>query len=301
MITVETILRKGASLLAEGQIEQPRLEAEWLLAGGARCSRLEFYRTPDAPLSAGVAERYNEALRRRLSGEPLQYLLGSAEFYGLDFRVRPGVLIPRPETELMAETAIRLLRGAGHPARFADIGTGSGCVAITIARHVESAIGLAVDCSSMAIAVARDNVARHGLTERVRVVEGELCEPLHGLERACGVIAANLPYIPTAALAMLPPDVRDHEPRNALDGGRDGLGLIRQLFATAPPYLGPGGRLLVEVGAGQSRPAAELAKRWGWRTVAMLRDLAGIERLLVLGLESDGQERNRQELDQWIS
>ena len=293
MKSVQETLRRATSCLAAARVAEARLEAEWLLSDVAHCSRLDLYRAPDHPLADECLSGYDAAVRRRADGEPLQYLLGRVEFCGLELEVGPNVLIPRPETELLAEEAVSTLRRIDRRqrsvtprsgvVRFADIGTGSGCLAVTLASRVKESVGLATVCSSAALSVARRNAQRHGVAERLRFLQGDLCEPAIARgERAVDLIVANLPYIPTSAIAGLAPEVRDFEPRIALDGGCDGLELLRRLFRTAGPLLSMRGVLLIEVGMDQSRRAASLAEATGWTVQAILSDFAGIERFLVL-------------------
>jgi len=286
-VTISGTVARGASRLAAADIADPRLNSELLLADQLDGDRLTLYREPDRLIPPVVLRRFNALLRRRLLGEPLQYLRGRVEFFGMELRVRPGVLIPRPETELLVELAIDRLRlvqsrCADRPVRFADTGTGSGCVAIAIAAAVETAIGDAVDCSADVLTVARCNINRHGLTDRISVQQGDLCEPLRRDGRHVDLIAANLPYIPTGIVATLDRQIRDFEPRVALDGGADGLAVICRLVREAAACLLPGGWLLLEVGIGQADRVATFARQAGWFVEAIERDLAGIDRVVVL-------------------
>jgi release factor glutamine methyltransferase len=284
--TIGGALARGAGRLAAAGVAEPRLDAELLLADQLSEERLALYREPGRQLPPAARRRFNALLRRRALGEPLQYLRGRTEFFGLECDARPGALIPRPDTELLVELAIDRLRaaqrGVGHPVRFADVGTGSGCIAVAIASTVETAVGTAIDCSARALAVARCNVDRHGLADRIVVRRGDLCEPLRRESRRVDLIAANLPYIPTGVIETLESQIRDHEPRLALDGGADGLDLIHRLVQTAAVSLFPGGWLLLEVGIGQADRVAALARRAGWHVDAIERDLAGIDRVVVL-------------------
>lgn len=273
--------------MAAAGIAEPRLDAELLLADQLAGDRLTLYREPDRLIPPVALRRFDALLRRRLRGEPLQYLRGRVEFFGMEFDVRPGVLIPRPETELLVELAIARLRQAqsrlaDRPVRFADVGTGSGCVAVAIAAAVQSAVGEAVDCSVRALTVARRNIDRHGLAGRIAVRRGNLCGPLRRDGRRVDLLAANLPYIPTGVVAALDRQIRDYEPRVALDGGTDGLAVIDRFVQTAADCLLPGGWLLLEVGIGQAGRVADRARQAGWRVEAIERDLAGIDRVVVL-------------------
>ncbi|MBI3622357.1 MAG: peptide chain release factor N(5)-glutamine methyltransferase [Nitrospirae bacterium] len=291
--TVGRVLALGAGRLAAAGVAEPRLDAELLLADQLSEERLALYREPGRLLPPAARRRFNALLRRRALGEPLQYLRGRVEFFGLECDIRRGALIPRPDTELLVELAIDRLRaaqrGVDHPVRFADVGTGSGCIAMGIASAVETAVGAALDCSARALVVARRNFDRHGLADRMMVRRGDLCEPLRRESWRADLIAANLPYIPTGVIETLESQIRDHEPRLALDGGADGLDLIRRLVQTAADSLLPGGWLLLEVGIGQADRVAALARHAGWRVEAIERDLSGIDRVVVLSRKGNGE------------
>jgi release factor glutamine methyltransferase len=296
--TIGSVVARGVNRLAAAGIAEPRLDAELLLADQLAGDRLTLYREPGRLVPPIALRRFDRLLRRRLLGEPLQYLRGRVEFFGMEFDVRPGVLIPRPDTERLVELSIDRLRlaqsrCAGRPVRFADVGTGSGCIAVAIAAAVEMAVGEAVDCSARALTVARRNIARHGLAGRITVRQGDLCKPLRPDGLKIDLIAANLPYIPSGIVATLDRQIREHEPRLALDGGSDGLAVIDRLVQTAADSLLPGGWLLLEVGIGQADRVAVSARHAGWQVEAIERDLAGIERVVVL---SKGESANPDQL-----
>lgn len=282
--TVGTALRRGASLLAAAAVADARLDAELLLADQLGRRRLDLYCHPDDELTPSMMARFAEAIRRRAAGEPLQYVRGWVEFDDLRIDVAPGVLIPRPETELLVrQAAAHLSAAATSRPRFVDVGTGSGCVAIALARAVGAAAGLAVDCSAQALAVARRNLARHGLGARVQLLRGDLCEAVaRRADQSIDLIVANLPYVPTAAIGALEAHVRDWEPRIALDGGPDGLALIERLLRAAGSLLSPRGRLMLEIGAAQSPRVAAMARAYGWAVQSIVADIAGIDRVMVL-------------------
>jgi release factor glutamine methyltransferase len=287
--TVAGAVRLGTARLAGAGVAESRLEAELLLADQLGWRRLDLYRDPGYRLAPPQRERFAAAVERRAAGEPLQYVRGWEEFCGLMIEVGPGVLVPRPETELLVEQAVAHLRGVAQPSRFVDLGTGSGCVAIAMASAVETATGVAIDYSDAALTVARRNRARHGLAERIALLQGDLCEPLAARhDGQCDLIVANLPYVPTAEIASLAPHVRDWEPRLALDGGPDGLAVIERLLASAGPFLSADGRLMLEIGAGQSERVAGRARRHGWRVQSVVPDLAGIDRVIILRMSDGG-------------
>lgn len=256
--------------------ETPLLEAQALLCHGLEQPRTALLAHPETSLTAGQQEQLEDLLQRRVSGEPLPYLLGHWEFYGLDFRVTPDVLIPRPETELLVDTALDWLRAHPGRRRVADVGTGSGCIAAALAVHTPDARILAVDRWMGALRVARQNLERHAVQERVMLAQMDLLSAADG---PLDLICANLPYIPSATLDGL--EVARHEPRAALDGGPGGLDLVEQLLAAAPRLSAPGGLLLLEVEAGHGQAAPALARRrLPHAAVDLLADMAGHPRLL---------------------
>ena len=250
----------------------PRLEAELLLSCVTGLSRTSLLAHPELTLSPAQQSGYWRSVRRRASGYPLPYITGRIEFYGLEMTVSPAVLIPRPETELLVDLAL-----AQRPAVVVEAGTGSGCVAVALAVHLPPARLYATDISAAALRVAALNVARHGVGKRVQLLQGDLLAPL--AVRA-DVVVSNPPYVARHEWEMLPPSVR-HEPRLALDGGADGLDVVRRLLRGAGRILRPGGLLLVEIGAEQGDAAVALARRAMPRAaVALHRDLEGRERVL---------------------
>lgn len=229
------------------------LDAQVLLADILDRSRTWVLAHPEASLSPEQSRRFQAALRRLMAGEPLPYVIGHWEFYGLDLRLTPAVLIPRPETELLVEHALGRL--GPEPALIADVGTGSGCIAVALAVHRPQIRVVATDCSAAALAVARHNARRHGVADRFWPVQTDL---LRGLRGPFHLIVANLPYIPTATWQHLA--VARHEPRLALDGGADGLRLIARLLRQAPARLRPGGVLLLEIEYRQGEAVPALAR-----------------------------------------
>ncbi len=242
-----------------------------LLAHILHTSRTWLLAHPEHPLDPNQLTDYQTAIALRASGYPLPYLTGHVEFYGLDFEVTPDVLIPRPETETLVELAL-----ARRPATVIDVGTGSGCIAIALAVHLPQAIVYATDISRAALAVARRNAARHRVADRVHLLAGDLLAPCAG---PVDLVVSNPPYVAEGEFAALPHSVREHEPRLALDGGPDGLAVIRRLLAQAPAVLRPGGTLLIEIGANQGAAVAQLARRH-FESVRIHPDLAGHDRVL---------------------
>jgi release factor glutamine methyltransferase len=262
-------------------VPSARVDAEWLLAGllglGRAGARMDLARVVPAALAA----RYADAVRRRARREPLQRILGWEEFRGLRLRLTEAVLVPRPETEMLVEWALALLpRPGGRRLRAIDLGTGSGCIACALAAERADLDVLAVDVSAEAAVVARDNARALGLASRIRVAAADV---LHGIrDLSADLIVSNPPYLPTALVPELPPEVRTHEPTMALDGGDDGLALIRRIVGLARGTLRPSGALVIETAGGdQARAAAALLRTAELTQVAIRADLAGVDRFVA--------------------
>ena len=247
------LYRGAVDTLTQAGIPNARQEALWILEYALGVPRLQLHTNPCAPLDAETCLRAVALFQRRALQEPLQYVLGTQEFCGLDFIVRPEVLIPRPETELLVEESITLLRAETRPV-ILDIGTGSGCLAISLAVNLPRAVIIASDKSVAALHLARLNAIRHGVSQRILWVAGDLLAHLlsGNLAGKVTAIIANLPYISHAEWDHLSPDVKDFEPRLALDGGPDGLDLYRRLLVEAPGILSSEGWMVMEVGRGQA-------------------------------------------------
>lgn len=275
-------LAAAARVLAEAGVGSPRVDAEWLLAGILGVGRATVHL--DQGLSPEQGERYERAVRRRARREPLQRVLGWEEFHGLRVQLTGAVLVPRPETEVLVDWALTLLppRLPARRPTVVDVGTGSGCVACALASRRPDLAVVAVDVAADALHAARANVAALDLAARVRVVASDLLGAVRG--RSAHMIVANPPYLPTGSLAALAPEVRDHEPWLALDGGQDGLAVIRRLVRDARDCLVPGGTLVLETAGGsQAHAAAALMREAGFGRVLVHNDLAGIERFVAGG------------------
>jgi len=280
--TVARLLAWTQEYLHRRRIEPARLCAEILLAHALGCERLRLYtcheQVPDPP----VRERFRTLVQKAATGYPVAYLTGTKEFFSLSFEVTPDVLIPRPETEILVERTIRALRSAPRPdARILDLGTGSGCIAVSLARHLPDAQVAASDCSPAALTVARRNAERHGVAERIEFRCGDLFEPWStpdSGQAAFDFIVCNPPYV--AENGPVEPHVREYEPRVALFAGADGLDLIRRIVREASPFLRPDGQLLLEIGFDQASAVRALLDPAVWADVVFYRDGGGHPRVL---------------------
>ncbi len=281
--TVEGVLRWAADDFRARGIESPRLDAELLLGHALSATRIQIVVEARRVLDPEELGRFRELVKRRRAREPVAYILGEREFYGRRFRVDRRVLVPRPDSEALVEVALERTRHLSMCARALDLCTGSGCVAVTLARERPTAFVVGSDVSDGALAVARDNALRLG-AYNVALRAGALYE---AVDPSCrfDLVTANPPYVPSREIASLQADVRDFEPRVALDGGTDGLAILRDVVSGAPARLAPGGVLAVEVGAGQAGAVVELVTAAGFSRVEVRRDYARIERVVsgVLG------------------
>jgi release factor glutamine methyltransferase len=282
-VTVLEVIQRSTEFLAQKGVESPRLQAEWLLAHVLGLPRLQLYLNFERRLTDAEADRARLLIKRRGQREPLQHVLGSACFCGLELTVNRHVLVPRPETEVLAEHAGQFLtRIASEAPAVLDFGTGSGCLAICLAVKCPRARVHALDISAEALAVARANAAAHHVSDRITFGLGD---GLAALEPALefDLMVANPPYIPTAEIATLMPEVRDHDPRLALDGGADGLACYRQLAAQAGRRLRAGGRMLLEFGDGQAEALRDLFDQHNWIVERVEEDYSQRPRILVVG------------------
>jgi release factor glutamine methyltransferase len=319
-MTVLEVIQNSARYLAGKGVESPRLNGELILAHVLQLPRLQLYLNYDRVLTEVEIEAARKLVQRRGRREPLQHILGSANFCGLELRITPDVLVPRPETELLAERAVTFLRGrretikatgarstagiegpdgarvsnlvrAGSPAGsetgvpppcldVLDIGTGSGCLSIWIAHSLPEALVTTVDLSAAALAVARENARQHGVDSRIEFLAGDAFEAI-APGRQFDLLVSNPPYIPSGEIATLEPEVRDYDPRLALDGGADGLDFHRRIAAAALDCLKPGGRLMVELGHDQAGAVREIFSRQMWIVEAVEPDYSRIPRILI--------------------
>lgn len=293
-VTIADALLRATFTLRQAGVREARREAASLLAHLLGRDRTFLITHADETIAGTDFARFQQAVARRAGGEPVQYITGHQEFYGLDFEVNSSVLIPRPETELLVETALKLLREMPAP-RLCDVGTGSGCIAIALLHERADACAVGLDISAAALEVAARNAARHAVTDRLALLVSDCLDAL-GNEAPAAVgcdphatqfqlIASNPPYVAAHDVAELQREVRDHEPHAALTPGGDGLALIRRLLRDAPQFLAPGGHLVFEIGFGQHEAVRALADPHTWSLLDIHKDLQGIPRTVALELK----------------
>jgi release factor glutamine methyltransferase len=275
------IIQHSTAFLDRKGVDSPRLQSELILAHVMNLPRMKLYLEFQSVVPEAQAQECRTLVQRRGTREPLQHILGTSSFAGLELACGPQALVPRPETELLAEHAVRLLHQTGNPSpRALDFGTGTGCLAILMAVQHAGVEVWAVDISSEALELARANAGRHAVRSRVHFHAGDGFSALpEGLR--FDVIVSNPPYIPSAEIGTLEPEVRDHDPRLALDGGEDGLNFHRLVGREAPHWLAVGGALAAEFGDGQAAAITQLWTAENWIVDPVLKDYAGRERFLI--------------------
>jgi release factor glutamine methyltransferase len=310
--TVRRVLEWTTGHLQKHGSDTPRLDAEVLLAHARNCKRIQLYTQYEEELPEPVRAHMREMVQRRANREPVAYLVGHKEFFSLDLRVTPAVLIPRPDTETLVLEVLAAAKALATPSstpaaseqpgcftpRILDLCTGSGCVAIAVAKNCPAAQVTATDLSAAALEIARENVEAHKLTERITLLQGDLFAALTGASSTPAapkqpgcfhIIASNPPYVPTAEIERLEKDVRAFEPKSALDGGSDGLDVIRRILSEAPERLSPGGVVLLELSPEQADAVQLLARESGRYTDAnVIKDLGGRARVLRASLGEPG-------------
>jgi len=278
VITLETAWRGAARRFAEAGLAAPERDARVLLCAAVGIEGIDLLKEPDRALTEADAAAYAAFVERRLGREPVARIIGTREFYGLTFTLGPETLDPRPETELLVDEALAFLKDRVAP-RLLDLGTGTGCILLAVLANHPRALGVGTDIAAGAIAVARENAAALGLSERACFLQTSWDEAVEG---RFDLLLSNPPYIGSDALATLEPEVREHDPRRALDGGEDGLDAYRELARRAADRLLPTGRLILEHGLGQSDAIATLFRNAGWEVHASHPDLTGRNRALSL-------------------
>jgi release factor glutamine methyltransferase len=277
MRTIADILTDAASVLAEAGVAEPRREASSLLAFVLGKDRTFIIAHPEYVPTAEEERRFADAVARRERREPLQYITGRQEFYGLDFIVTPDVLIPRPETEMVVEHAVELL--SNKDPRFCEVGVGSGCISVSILKQLPSSTAVGLDISEAAIAVARRNSQMHAVDGRLELRESDVFSVL--TDEKFDLIASNPPYIPLREFESVQAEVRDFEPRVALTDDADGLSIIRRIVNGSPKFLRPGGWLLMEIGFQEADDVRELLSQGPWVNTRIADDLQGIPRCVI--------------------
>ncbi|HEY6841203.1 MAG: release factor glutamine methyltransferase [Verrucomicrobiota bacterium] len=276
-MTVLELLQTTTAYFGKKGVEQPRLSIEHLLADSLGKKRIELYLEFDRSLSALELEPLREKVRRRAEGEPLQHLLGHWDFYGRTFKTDKRALIPRPETELLVDTLLKEVTKGEPSTRLVDVGTGSGVLAITLALERPELEVFALDLSEEALALARENAERLGVLDRVAFRRSDLLE---GIEGPFHWVVANLPYIPTSDLNGLQREVK-YDPGLALDGGKDGLTIIKRLIESVPGKIASNGMIALEIGQGQSQRVLGFLADHNYRDISIKKDYQGVERLLI--------------------
>ncbi|MBW1850182.1 MAG: peptide chain release factor N(5)-glutamine methyltransferase [Deltaproteobacteria bacterium] len=260
--TIGELLKVTSDYLKKKQIESPRLTSEVLLSHQLNISRIAIYLNLDQPLNESEISGYRELIRRRLLREPVQYITGVQEFWSLDFKVDPKVLIPRPESEILIEQAIALIETTtapeDHTHKILDMGTGCGALAIALAKEIQKSQIWATDLSQGAVDIARHNAEKHGVLDKIEFSQGNLWQPLMDKGVTFDLIVSNPPYVNAEEYNNLPPEVRDHEPKLALDGGEGGIYYIQKIIEGSPDFLDPGGWLLLEMSPDQTFKALEI-------------------------------------------
>jgi release factor glutamine methyltransferase len=279
-MTVLEAITKGAEFLERKGVDSPRLQSELLLAHILNLPRLRLYLEFERALKTEQSDAFRELLVKRGNRAPLQHLTGSTSFCGCPILCTSAVLIPRPETESLAEAAWNFLNQLNRPATLLDVGTGSACIPIAIVAHAKNARATAVDISDEALVIARQNVEKNNFTDRIELRQSNLFSALNPEEKF-DLIVSNPPYIASAEIETLQAEVRDHDPRLALNGGADGLDFYRSIAAEAPKHLAQGGQLMVEFGDGQAESLRVLFTSRGWTVLKILRDLSQRDRILI--------------------
>jgi release factor glutamine methyltransferase len=278
-VTLKEALIATRKTLTSYLIEDPDIDAEILLRHATNLSKDKLYVQYNRELADDESRILNDSIQRRVQGEPIAYILGYKEFFGFEFQVDHSVLIPRPETELLAEKSIKIARQQ-NMSLIADIGTGSGAIAIVLAKHLPNCTIYAGDISKAALETAKLNCKKHGVDDRVDLVCGNLLEPL---PEPVDLIVANLPYVNDEDWTKLPSEIKANEPKAALAGGADGLDAIKELLITASDKLRPNGTMLLEIGYDQGQAVSKLAQRYfSDAKIDITVDLAGLDRVVSI-------------------
>ncbi|HEX4762428.1 MAG TPA: peptide chain release factor N(5)-glutamine methyltransferase [Sphingomicrobium sp.] len=279
-VTFGTAWRRVRDRFRDAGLDTPEIDARYLAEAVLGVSGGDLVRRESDPMPPGAQQRLDAFAERRLAGEPVARILGAKAFYGRDFILNAATLVPRPETELLVTLGMKALRARSH-ATILDLGTGTGCIAISLLAELPDAQAVGVDFSVEALDAARANAVRHGVGDRLSLAAGSWFDPL-GPGEVFDLIVSNPPYIETSVISTLMSEVRDHDPVLALDGGPDGLAAYRTILADAGERLNPGGALILEIGSTQGTAVAGIARANGFLTIALEKDLSGLDRALVV-------------------
>jgi release factor glutamine methyltransferase len=279
-VTVLEVIQRSTEFLQQRGVDAPRLQVELILAHVLKVPRLKLYLNFERPLAELELVQVREMVKRRGAREPLQHIVGTTSFCGLEIKCSSAALVPRPETELLAERAWQFAGNRGKDALVLDVGAGTGCIAIAVASHATDAVVDAVDVSAEALALARENVAAHGLAERVRLRLGDAFTSESAAMRY-DVIVSNPPYIPREEIPSLEPEVRSFDPHLALDGGIDGLEFYRRIATHAGKFLKDGGRVMLEFGDGQANEVKKIFESQNWIVEEIVADYSARPRILI--------------------
>ncbi|HHY77336.1 MAG TPA: peptide chain release factor N(5)-glutamine methyltransferase [Clostridiales bacterium] len=285
--TIESILKEGASLLKDAGISSPYLEAQILLENISGYRKIDMIVYKDRPVDGKTAEKFFQLIDERRKGKPIQYITGHQEFMGLDFCVHENVLIPRRDTEVLVEKVLQLLKDKEKPV-IADICTGTGAIAVSLAYYISDSFVYATDISLYAVECCRENIDRYGLKDRIKLLRGDLLEPLfeEGLEGKLDALVSNPPYISNKDMESLPDNVRGFEPHLALYGGEDGMEYYRRILKDASRLLKKSGLLAFEIGWDQGAELTKLLEAEGvYRDIKVEKDLAGLDRIVYCFME----------------
>lgn len=283
MTNIAEILKDATEILQKSGIAEPRREANSLLAFTLRKNKTFLIAHNDYELSNEEEINFQSFLQRRAGREPFQYITGKQEFYGLDFIVTPDVLIPRPETEMIVENALEMLKTREN-SRFCEVGVGSGCISISILHNAQTVSAIGLDVSEKALEIAKLNAENHQVSERFALKISDVFSVL--TDETFDLIVSNPPYIPRQDIENLQAEVRDFEPLNALTDEKDGLSIIEKIIAAAPKFLNPNGFLLMEIGFGQAEDVKQMFDAEIWQTVEILPDLQGIGRMVKAQIDN---------------
>jgi release factor glutamine methyltransferase len=281
-VSIAEAIKEAAQTLRLGGVPDPRREASSLLQHVIDRDRTFIITHADDLITAEEQQSFRESVARRADGEPLQYITGRQAFFGLDFEVTKDVLIPRPETELLVETAMALVNKVSAAPNICDVGTGSGCIAVSLLHENQRATAVGIDLSIKAIEVAKRNAVRHSVAARTSFLVADCFSALQAREPIFDLVVSNPPYVAASALVGLQREVRDHEPTLALTPGVDGLAIIRRLLIDSNAFVKTGGHLLMEIGFDQGEAVESLIDRNIWKFLDIHKDLQGIPRIVAL-------------------